>query len=166
MNKNELTDSLCEWLSIFLDTRYSKEYNIEIIKPDSHLSRNTNLAIKKLDGYTSFDFHTDIVGLLTHKNSGEVEVVLMNRSTSAISLKEIGEMNCYSKILKSKHSFLASTKGLPDEVNLILLNDEVAEKLLKISDNMYIHIFKWDAESNQIDSLSAFPLKNNIITNK
>jgi hypothetical protein len=51
-------------------------------------------------------------------------------------------------------------------VNLILLNDEIAEKLLKITDEMYIHIFKWDAENNQIDSLSAFPLKNNIITNK
>jgi hypothetical protein len=75
-------------------------------------------------------------------------------------------MNCYSKILKSKHSFIASTKGLPDEVNLILLNDEIAEKLLKITDEMYIHIFKWDVENNQIDSLSAFPLKNNIITNK
>lgn len=166
MNKDELTDSLCEWLSVFLDTKYSNDYLIEILKPESHLSRNTNVAIKKLDGYASFDFHTDIIGLLTHKEKGEVEVVLMNRSLSAISLKEIGEMNCYSKILKSKHSFIASTKGLPDEVNLILLNDEIAEKLLKITDEMYIHIFKWDAESNQIDSLSAFPLKNNIITNK
>lgn len=166
MNKIELTKSMSDWLSGFLNAKYSNDYLIEILQPDSHLSKNTNATIKKIDGYTSFDFHTDIIGLLTSKSTSKVEVVLLNRSTSAISLKEIGEMNCYSKILKAKHSFIVSIKGLPDEVNLILLNDEVADKLLKITDDVYIHIFKWDAENNQIDSLSAFPLKNNIVTNK
>ena len=31
MNKDELTDSLCEWLSVFLDTKYSNDYLIEIV---------------------------------------------------------------------------------------------------------------------------------------
>ena len=76
--------------------------------------------------------------------------VLLNRSISAISLKEIGEMNCYSKILHAKHSFLASLKGLPDEVNLILLNNDVSNKVLKITENNTIHIFKWDEKIDDI----------------
>jgi hypothetical protein len=112
---------------------------------------------------SSFEFHPDILGLLTSKIDGKVETVLLNRSVSAISLKEIGEMNCYSKILHAKHSFLASLKGLPDEVNLKLLNNDVSNKVLKISESNTIHIFKWDEKIDDIDQITLFPIEGNIL---
>ena len=163
MTKSQFTEILARWLFEFLNKNYSIEYEIEVIIPDGNLSKNPNQTIKKMDAYASFEFHPDILGLLTSKTNGKVESVLLNRSISAISLKEIGEMNCYSKILHSKHSFLASLKGLPDEVNLILLNNDVSDKVLKISERNTIHIFKWDEKKSEIDQITLFPIDGNIL---
>lgn len=158
MNKNELTKRLAEWLKEFLATKYSSEYDVEILIPDSNFSKIANEKLKKVDGYTSLDFHTDVLGILENRKSKTVQLVLLNRSLSAISLKEIGEMNCYSKLINPKHSFLSSLKGLPEEVNLILMNKELENKLLKISDDLSIVVFKWDEEKDKIDSISIFPI--------
>lgn len=160
MTKIELILSLSHWLHDFLNNKYSNEYQIETIIPENHLSKLANTTLKKIDGYTALDFHPDIISLMSEKTTNHVEVVIMNLSKTAISLKEIGEMNCYSKVLKSKHSFIVSTKGVPEEVNLILLNNKTMDKLLKIDNLNYIHIFRWDEDKKSIDVNTIFPLKN------
>jgi hypothetical protein len=159
MTKPELILSLSDWLHTFLNKNYSNEYLIETIIPENHLSKLANNTLKKIDGYTALDFHPDIISLMSNTTTNHVEVVIMNISNTAISLKEIGEMNCYSKILKSKHSFIVSTKGVPEEVNLILLNNNTMDKLLKVGNSNYIHIFRWDDDNKSIDANTIFPLK-------
>ncbi len=163
MTKIDLIESLRGWLNDFLHDLYSKDYYLETIIPENNLSRLPNSTLKKINGYTALDFHPDVICLMTHKTTQQIESIIMNVTTTAISLKEIGEMNCYSKILKSKHSFIVSSKGLPEEVNLILLNNKTLEKLLKIDNTNYIHIFRWDEKLKSIDLNTLFPLKNNSI---
>ena len=158
MDKKEFTTVLSGWLENYLKSIYSKTHNIEIVIPSSNFSKISNEKLKKIDGYTSFDFHTDLLGILENKKNNNVELVILNRSTSAVSLKEIGEMNCYSKLIKPKHCFIASLKGLPEEVNLILLSKDKEEKILKITKDLYITIFKWDESKNKIDPISIFPI--------
>lgn len=163
MTKSQFTEILSLWLYEFLFKKYGDDYNIEVLIPDGNLSKTPNKTIKKMDAYTSFEFHPDVLGLLTSKDTDKVEAVLLNRSINAISLKEIGEMNCYSKILYAKHSFIASLKGLPEEVNLILLNNEMSNKILRISESNTIHIFKWDEKNSDIDQITMFPIDGNIL---
>ena len=159
MNKNELTVIIAKWLEGFLLNRYGDDFNIEVIIPESNFSKIANESLKKVDGYTSLDFHTDVLGILENKKTKSVKLVLLNRSISAISLKEIGEMNCYSKLMNPKHSFLVSLKGLPEEVNLILLQKEMEQKLLKINTDLEIIVFKWDEDNSKIDPLTVFPIE-------
>jgi hypothetical protein len=158
MNKIELTIRLAQWLASFLDEKYSHNFDIEVVIPEANFSKLANENLKRVNGYPSFDFKTDVLGVMENRASGVVELVLMNRSTSAISLKEIGEMNCYCRLVKPKHAFLGSLRGLPEEVNLILLNNSQEQKLLKINDELDIVIFKWDEEKDRINEISVFPI--------
>jgi len=158
VNKVEFTARLSQWLLEFMNTNYSSDYNIEVLSPASNISKIANEWLKRIDGYTSFDFSVDLLGLLENKYTMAVEVILLNRSVSAISLKEIGVMNCYSKLVKPKHAFIVSLKGLPEEINLILLNSELEKKLLKISDGLNINVFKWNEEHDCVDLMTVFPI--------
>lgn len=166
MDKNEFTNRLSQWLKDFLEAKYSSDYEIEVLIPNSNFSKIANEKLKTIDGYTSFDFHSDLLGILEHKKQKSVELILLNRSTSAISLKDIGEINCYSKLVKPKHSFIASLKGLPEEVNLILMNKDLEEKLLKISEDLTVIVFKWDEKTDSIDAISIFPIDQRNVFNQ
>lgn len=156
--KQEFEKNLALWLSKYLENKYSDEFNIEVIKPETYLSKLSNEKIKKVDSYTSFDFKPDLLGVLENKNSKKVELVLLNRSVSAVSLKDIGEINLYSKVVGAKESFVASLKGFPEEVNLILLNQHLENKLLNYDDKKFICLFRFDIKNNQIDKKAFFPL--------
>ena len=158
MNKPQFTERLTQWLSEFLINAYHYEYDVEVLMPTSNLSKIANDRLKRIDGYTSFDFTVDVLGLLEHRKTKNVELIFLNRSLSAISLKEIGVMNCFSRLVKPKHAFLASLKGLPEEINLILLNSVLEQKLLKISDNLNINVFRWSEENDIVDLITVFPI--------
>jgi len=154
------------WLENHLHDDYSNEYNIQVIIPDSNLSKIAIKSIKSIDGYNSFDFKPDVLGILSDKHTGKTELVFLNRSVSAISLKEIGELFFYSKLAQPIQSFIVSSKGLPNEVNLLLLNEDIEKRLLQYSNNGTIIIFRWDVESDSIDPKSIFPLNERKMEHK
>ena len=159
-NKQEITDILRSWLENYLKKHYSNEFFIEVNIPESNLSKLAIDSIKSIPGFSSFDFKPDILGILKNKKTRKIELVFLNRSTNAISLKEIGEMLCYSKISQPILSFIASPKGLPNEVNLLLLNKERENQLLSYSSTNKIIIFKWNSQKNYLDLNSIFPLES------
>lgn len=156
--KDKLTNELKIWLENFLKKKYAVEYDIKVIIPESNLSKLAIPEIKHVEDYSSLEFKPDILGILLNKSTKNIELVFLNRSTSAISLKEIGEMHCYSKLAKPKISFLVSSKGLPDEVNLLLLNEDIEDSLLTYDTNKKIFVFKYNIESSCMDKNSIFPI--------
>src|SRR3989338_765030 len=141
--KDNYTQTTKKWLEGFLFNKYSKEYKIEVIIPLSDISKINNPSIKKINNYSLLDFHPDVLGILTSKINEGVNIILLNRSTSSISIKEIGEMNIYSQIINPIASFIVSLKGLPNEVNSLLLSDDICNSLLHYH-NKEIVILKID----------------------
>lgn len=156
--KENLTNILKTWLENFLNKKYSSEYGIKVITPESNLSRLAIPEIKHVEDYSSLEFRPDILGILINKSTKKIELVFLNRGVSVISLKEIGEMHCYSKLAKPKIAFIISSKGLPDEVNLLLLNEDIEHSLLTYDEDKKIFVFKYNIESNSIDENSVFPI--------
>jgi hypothetical protein len=159
--KQEYTIIAKQWLENFLNEKYSNKFTIKVILPTSNISKLPDPEIKFVNNYTLFDFKPDVLGILTDKKTKKVELVLLNRSTSAISVKEIGEVNVYSLITAPIHSFIVSPKGLPTEVNTLLLNESIEDSLLNYSSEKEIVILKL-LENGKIDNKNIFPrrLKN------
>lgn len=157
VNKREFEIASKRWLEGYLNKNFSNEYGIQVIIPKSNISRLPIAAIKKIDGYSFLDFRPDILGIL--ENKGKTELVFLNRSVSALSLKEIGELQCYSRLAKPLFSFIISPKGLASEVALLLLNKEIQKALLCYDKNKFITTFKLNIDDLSIEKTSMYPLE-------
>ena len=157
VSKQEFENISKKWLERFLTKNYAREYQIQVLIPESNISKLAVSAVKKIDGYSFFEFRPDILGIL--ENGDRTELVFMNRSISTLSLKEIGELQCYSRLAKPKLSFLTSPKGLASEVALLLLNKERQKSLLQYGDNEFITTFKLDPALKVVEKTSIYPLE-------
>ncbi len=158
--KEKLSESLKTWLESYLNQKYSKDYDITVLIPSSNISKLPDPNIKKnIKNYGSLEFSPDILGILKEKKNDHAHLILLNRSTSPITLKEIGEMQCYCRLADPLEAFIISIKGLPQEINILLINDPISKSLLNYN-NKNIVVFTWDMSSNTIDPLSTFPLKS------
>lgn len=159
MEKPELTHKIAKWLEVFLIKKLSNSHEIlDIIIPESNLSKLPNKYIKSCNNYSSWEFKPDILVILKNKKTDKIELILINRSISALSLKEIGEIYCYSKLVNSIQSFLISLNGVSNEVNILLLEDATRNRLLNYSSNGGIIIFSWDEKNNGINHNSIIPI--------
>lgn len=159
MDKNTLTNKIAAWLDVFLRSKFTATHEIlEVIAPETSLSKLPNEHIKSCDNYSSWEFTPDILGILKNKNSGHIELVLANRSVSALGLSEIGEILLYSKLVNSKLSFLVSLNGVSNEVNILLLEDAIRHRLLNYGTENEIIIFSWDEKKDMINPNSIIPL--------
>ena len=156
MDKKEFTKKTAEWLKDFL----SKKYDVlEVLIPESNLSKIRNEYIKSCIDYSSWEFKPDVLGIVKNKDNGEIELVLLNRSVSSISLKEIGELYCYSKLINSKMSFLLSLNGVSNEVGILLLDTDAKKRLLNYGDGKEIVILSWDSKKNGVNYDSVIPFE-------
>ena len=160
MDKNQLTEKLLNWLPEFIEKNFSNTYEVlEIIKSPQQLSKINNSLIKTLQNYSSWEFKPDILGILKNLSDSTIKLVFINRTTAGISLKEIGELHCYAKLAKIEMAFLASTSGVSNEVNILLVDKTIRNRLLNYEGNKFITLFSWNEEINSIDKNSVLPIE-------
>jgi hypothetical protein len=157
INKQEFENAAKTWLERFLIKGAAGKYRVNVLVPESNVSKLAVSAIKKIDGYSFFEFKPDVLGIL--ENEEKTELVFLNRSVSSLSLKEIGELQCYSRLAKPLFSFLTSPKGLASEVALLLLNKETQKSLLCYNENKFITTFKLDPNNLAVEKTSIYPLE-------
>ena len=159
MDKNTFTQTVRNWLEKFLRMRLTDSHEVlEVLIPESSLSKLNNEHIKSIANYSSWDFKPDVVAILQEKDTKKITLAILNRSNSALSLKEIGEINLYAKLCGAEFAFLTSLNGISSEVSLLLIEDEIRERLLEYSPNKNIIIFSWSEADNNVDSKSIVPL--------
>ena len=159
IDKIKFEQILLNWFRNYLTAKYGNDYTINVIIPQSSISRISDADIKNVQNYSFFDFTPNILGILKNKNiPNNIELAFLNRSISPISLKEIGEMQSYCRLANPMAAFLVSTKGLPQEINKLLFDDKISADLLLYSVDKNITIFSWNEQSNAPAPQSVFPL--------
>lgn len=166
MNKNELTKKLTDWLIIYIKRNYSSNYDLQnILTPETTLSKINNNDIKSMTNYSAWEFTPDIIAILKDKTNGTLSTLMVNRFTSSISLRDIGEAYVYSKLSKPLRYFVISTKGVSNEVNILLVEDTTRNRLLNVDENCEIFLGSYDENTNDVDDHSIITGKgfsNNI----
>lgn len=160
MDKQKFTEVMRQWLTKFLTKHYSSTHEIVSVEiPETSLSKINNEYIKQIPNYSSWEFKPDVLGILKERKSGKINLVLLNRSTSALSLKEIGEINCYSRLTDAFLALIVSLNGVSNEVNILLLEDSIRDRVLNYSNTKSIIVFGWDEKNNKINKDSIIPFK-------
>ncbi len=160
MNKDELSTIIKTWLESFLMKKFGETHDVlEIEIPDGFLSKYTSKNIKSLKNHSSWDFSPDVYALIKDKKTKNTELILLNRSTSPISLKEIGEINIYTRLSGAKMAFIVSSSGISNEVNLLLLDQKIQSRLLNHGGEFPISVFKINEENGHIVENSIMPME-------
>lgn len=160
MDKQIFTNILRDWLEDFLTKKFSLSHEIILVTiPNTSLSKINNEYIKQITNYSSWEFKPDILGIIKEKKSGKLELVLLNRSTSALSLKELGEMNCYARLTGSILAIVASLNGVSNEVNILLLEDSIRNRVLNYGSDKSLIVIGWDEKNNRINKDSIIPFE-------
>jgi len=160
MDKNKFTKILKDWLSNFLKKKLSSTHEIlEVVIPESSLSKINNKYIKQIPNYSSWEFKPDIFAVLKNKISNKLELIILNRSTSALSLKEIGEINCYARLTGAYMVLLTSLNAVSNEVSILLLDDSIKNRVLDYGKDKKIIVFGWDEKNNQVNKDSIIPFE-------
>jgi len=161
LDKTEFTQCMLKWLQTFSDNRFSHEYDVEIIIPNSNLNIMTNSELSKISNIGLMEFKPDILGILTHKTTKKSELIFLNRETKKFGLKELGEMLCYCRIATPKLAFMASLQGLSPPVDR-LINHQKRKEVISFGTNNIV-IFRWDTKSDSVDKYSVTPIESKSI---
>ena len=160
MEKSDLTSGIKTWLEVFLKKRYSSDMVVlDVIITESNLSKLANSYVKSMANYSSWEFKPDVIGILKHRLSGAIRLAIVNRTTSSTSLKEIGELHTYAKVLDAEFAILISTNGPSNEVNLLLLDQPIRDRLLQYNPSKSMFLATWDINKNEIAQNSVLPLE-------
>lgn len=158
MDKNKLSEELANWLPKFINEKFGNEYEVlEIHNSPTQLSKLNSSYIKSLTNYSSWEFSPDILGVLRRKSDNTIQLALLNRTVSGLSLKEIGELHCYAKLTKANFAFLVSTVGVSNEVNILLVDKPIRERLLNFAQDKVITIFTWNEVLSAVNKNSVLP---------
>jgi hypothetical protein len=160
MDKNELSAALACWIKTFINSNFSHQYELlEVLNAPIALSKLNSSLIKALPNYSSWEFSPDLLGIIKRKSDGETCLVLINRSTSGLSLKEIGELHCYAKLVKAEFAFLVSSNGVSNEVNILLVDKQIRDRLLNFDNGKTIIILTWNENTGGVDKNSVLPIE-------
>ena len=152
--KDVFVKDVVRWLKDFLKKKYT-EYNVEVIDRPGSLNKLENEKIKTIDSIGLLNFGPEILGILEHKTTKKIEIVLVESELKAYGVTNIRKMLCWCKIAKPKLAIMASKIGLSHEVHK-MINHGGKHKILSF-DEQNIKIFRWDQEKDEIDKLTITP---------
>jgi len=150
MNKNEYTKAVENWLIEFINNQNDIKL-LEIYK-NINLSKLHNIQLKSTSKFSNCDFVCDLSALV-ELHDGTVDVILVNRYVSGVGLTMIGEMFVYNKIAKPYLSFIISSKGHSSEINNVLLDSKISERLFGNDGKMFLFSLE-----KQVDKDSILPV--------
>lgn len=156
MLENELYEPMRCWLEQYLKDYY-KGY--DIITVDTSQER-LDRALKRYDIVnemaTGVDIQIDVLGIARKKNI--VKLFFIEAKKTKLTLRDLGQLWAYCKLVDSEEAFLFSSAGLGSLNKLI--NSFRREDLLDFGNGKKIKKMKialWDVTKNTVDLSSMVP---------
>jgi len=152
LSKPQLTIKLEKWLKNYIKSNLSSKYELlDLITPETTLAKINSDLIKNLVNYSAWEFTPDLLAIVKEKSSHDIKLIMVSRYTSSVSLRDIGAAYTFAKLTKAPIYFIISTKGVSNEVNILLVDDNIRKRLLKVNQNVNVFIGTYKEDSDTID---------------
>lgn len=152
MTKAEFEKIIEQWIIEFINS--DRDLTLITIFKNKNISRVSHPILNSMPQAKLCDFNCDFCVLVKHANIG-YQLILINRFTKSIGIKDIGEMLIYAKISVPLYAFLISINGHSTEINNILVNEVISLPLFKYDNEKYIILF---ALNNKVKEDSVLPI--------
>jgi len=157
LKEAELYHPICTWLERILKEHY-KRMNVRVF--DSHSIRLSklisDLGLQTLfPQFNAWDVKVDITGIISNKTQGNL--ALVECKTKQLTLRDVGQLLGYSKVVNPILSILTSPDP-PSDPLITLLKDYGRLDVLEYGPKRrYIRIARWDTAKNEIIPSSILP---------
>lgn len=155
-SESQLYEPMRQWLYTYLIDRYKGH---EIITIDAHSEKLENVLKKysiSNELAVGIDIQIDVLGIA--KRGGSHKLFFIEAKKTNLTLKDLGQLWAYCKLIDPKEAFLFSSAGL-GSLNKIL-NILNREDLLDFGDGKYLKkmkVAKWDVNAKRPDYQSMVP---------
>lgn len=160
MNNVRLEEKLYEPMRIWLEQYVKDKYrNYDVVAIDAHserldrVLRKYNIVNEMANGV---DIQIDVLALA--KKNKDVKVFFIEAKRTQLTLRDLGQLWSYCKLVEPEEAFLMSSLGL-GSLNK-LLNAFRREDLLDFGNGKKIKkmkVAKWDISTNAPDMMSMVP---------
>lgn len=156
MLEEELYEPMRAWLEQYVRHKY-KSYDVVAI--DSHAERLDRVLAKygvEKEMAIGVDIQIDVLAIA--RKSNDVKIFFIEAKKTRLTLRDLGQLWAYCKLVEPDEAFLLSSSGL-GSLNK-LLNAFRREDLLDFGDGKKVkkmQIAKWNCNTNSISFESMIP---------
>ena len=156
MLEEELYEPMRAWLEQYVRNKY-KSYDVVAI--DSHAERLDRVLAKygvEKEMAIGVDIQIDVLAIA--RKSNDVKIFFIEAKKTRLTLRDLGQLWAYCKLVEPDEAFLLSSSGL-GSLNK-LLNAFRREDLLDFGDGKKVkkmQIAKWNCNTNSISFESMIP---------
>lgn len=83
-------------------------------------------------------------------------------TSNAISLKDVGELNCYARIMDASSGCIISPKGISNEVRLVQAESSVRDRLFRPSLSSTLFLIQWSLSRGSVIPETVIPIEKTI----
>jgi hypothetical protein len=100
-------------------------------------------------------------GLIVRKTRGSLPagIHLVNATSGAISLKDVGIMNVLLRVTGAGVSAIFSPKGISEEVRLVQADPDISDRLFTYGTHGKILLLPWQSENNSVIKNAIVPIE-------
>lgn len=163
MPKADLILSYAQWFKDRIAARRSEEGLVfELILPKNDLYLDEHQAIQSVDSSHLWRFKPSALVIELDQNAEKVDFHVLVATSSAIALKDVGELNCYARIMNAKSGCLVSPKGISNEVRLVQAEKSIRNRLFRPSETCELFLIEWNLEAKTVIHDSVIPIETEI----
>jgi len=160
--ENEIEKYATWFRDFILSKRATKESTVDLIVARQDLYRIDNEFIQGHDSSYLWRFHPSAVVVEVDRRKGSQRFHVLLAVSNAIALKDVGELNCYVRIMNAASGCLVSPKGVSNEVRLLQANASIRNRLFITENHGSIFLVEWDQTLNTIMPESVIPIETQL----
>jgi hypothetical protein len=131
----------------------------DLLIPRSDLSQLNHPAFLADSTSHLWRFRPSAVVIESDSSNGVYSFHVMLGVSNAIALKDVGELNCYTRIMGAKSGCLISPKGVSNEVRLVQAEASVRNRLFNSSASLGLFLIEWDLSTRTVIGDSVIPIE-------
>jgi len=163
MPRNDLIEMYAKWFVGQLRkscTGSSKEFDLIIPSEDLYKLDHKALTTHQTSYLWRFRPSALVVELDDERSSYSFHVLLA--VSKAIALKDVGELNCYTRLMDAKSGCIISPKGISNEVRLVQAESSIRDRLFGTAHEPNMFLIQWDTKSNSVLENTVIPIDTKI----
>jgi hypothetical protein len=160
MPSNDLLSEYGNWFKKQVESVNSNSgKNFDILIPRNDLYQLDHPAFLANGSSHLWRFRPSAVVIEIDNSDNRCSFHVMLGISNAIALKDVGELNCYVRIMGAKSGCLISPKGVSNEVRLVQAEASVRNRLFNAGGLSSLFLIEWDSSTGTVVSDSVIPIE-------